>query len=93
MPSTEKLVAILRRLQAAELLGCSDPDLSEAGRKLISQARQWLSGFIQILQHKNGEDQFQELLWNLSRARVSSNVHDLARRIRKSKVKADAAAG
>jgi hypothetical protein len=89
LPSTEQLVVILRRLQAADLLD-PDPALSEAGLALARQARQWLKALAQLLLHKNGEDQLQELASSLPRVHVSP---DFSRQVRRAKAKADAAAG
>src|SRR5580692_1267286 len=55
LPSTEQLVVILRRLQAADLLD-PDPALSEAGHALAREARQWLGALVQLLLRKNRED-------------------------------------
>lgn len=93
MPSTEQLVVILRRPQAADLLTLPDPALSDQGLGLITQAKQWLKAVTQLLQHQNDEDQLQELLSNLPRARESVDAPDFSRRARRAKVKADAAVG
>ena len=92
LPSTEQLVVILRRLQAADLLADPDPALSEPGLELARRVQQWLED-LTLLLHKNDEDQLQELLANLSRARVSVNAPNLSRQVRSAKKAADAAAG
>jgi hypothetical protein len=92
LPSTDQLVVIFRRLQAADLLR-PDPALSERGHELASQARQWLRALEQLLQHKSDEDQLQELVSNLPRARVSVDAPDFARQVRRARLDADAAAG
>jgi len=93
MPSTEQLVANLRSLLAAELLNPSDPALSDSGRRLTKFAKDALKAFIILLQHKNSDDQLQDLIWESSHARVSVDVADLANQARRAKGKAEAAAG
>jgi hypothetical protein len=93
LPSTEQLVVILRRLQAADVLEHPDPALSEQGLELARQSKQWLQHLITLLLHKNDEDQLQELVSNLPRARVSVDAPDLSRQVRRAKKAGDAAAG
>jgi hypothetical protein len=45
------------------------------------------------MNHKNGQDQIQDFVWYLTKARISVDVQDIARRTTKSKAKADATAG
>jgi hypothetical protein len=92
LPSTEQLVVILRRLQAADLLD-PDPALSEPAHELAAQAKHWLGALAQLLLRKNDEDQLQELASSLPRARVSLDAPDFSRQVRRAKAKADAAAG
>jgi hypothetical protein len=93
MPSTEQLIANLRCLLAAEVLNPANPSLSTAGRKLTKHLKQLLKDFIALLQHKNANDQFQDLLWLSSQARISVDVNQVARQASKAKAKADVAAG
>ena len=92
MPNTEQLIINLRTLLASDLLNQENPELSESGRRLIKYTRQWLQQFMDLLQHKNGEDQIQDLIWFLSKSRISVDTEDLTRRARKSKARADTAA-
>lgn len=93
MPSNEQVIVNLRTVVAADLLNPSNPDLSDSGRLLTRYAKQWLQQFVELLQHKNSEDQIQDFIWFLSRSRISVNVDDIAQRASKAKAKADTAAG
>ncbi|KAK5137439.1 hypothetical protein LTR04_004439, partial [Oleoguttula sp. CCFEE 6159] len=92
MPSTEQLIINLRTLTAADILNPAGPELSDSGRLLIKHTKQWLQQFMELLQHKNSEDQIQDFIWFLSKSRISVDVEDLANRASKAKAKADTAA-
>ncbi|TKA83689.1 hypothetical protein B0A55_00267 [Friedmanniomyces simplex] len=92
MPSTEQTIINLRTILASDLLNANNPELSDSGRKLIKYTRQWLQEFMDLLQHKNGQDQIQDVVWFLSKSKISVDVEDLAHRAKKSKAKADTAA-
>jgi hypothetical protein len=93
MPSNEQLIVNLRTLLAADILNPNNPDLSDSGRLLVKYTKQWLHQFIDLLHHKNGEDQIQDFIWYLSKARISVDVDDIAHRAAKAKKKAETAAG
>lgn len=93
MPSTEQLIVNLRTLLASDVLNPDNPDLSDSGRLLIKYSKQWLTQFIEMLRHKNDEDQIQDFMWFLSKSRVSVDTDDLAKRASKVKSRADATAG
>jgi hypothetical protein len=93
MPSNEQVIVNLRTLLAADVLNPDNPSLSNSGRLLIGQSRQWLNQFIKLLQYKNSEDQIQDFIWYLSQARVSVDVEDITQHATKAKKKADTAAG
>jgi hypothetical protein len=92
MPDTEQVIINLRTLLASDLLNESNPDLSESGRRLVRYSRQWLQQFIELLRRKNDRDQIQDLIWFLSKSRVSIDTDDIARRAKRSKAKADTVA-
>jgi len=92
MPSNEQLIINLRTLLAADILNPENPNLSDSGRILIRNTKKALSQFIDLLQHKNSEDQIQDFLWYLSKARIHVDVDDIAQRATKAKKKADTAA-
>ncbi|KAJ1335906.1 DUF5923 family protein [Microdochium nivale] len=92
MPTTEQAIINLRTLLAADVLNPDNPDLSDSGRRLVRLVKLWLDQFIALLQHKNGGDQIQDLIWFLTKSRISVDVEDLAARAKKTKVKADTAA-
>lgn len=92
MPSNEQVIINLRTLLASDLLNLETPDLSDSGRRLVKYSRQWLQQFMDLLQHKNDRDQIQDLIWFLSKSRISVDVEDIARRAQKSKAAADTAA-
>lgn len=93
MPSTEQAIINLRTLLASDVLNPDNEGLSDSGRALVYYTREWLKQFIILLQHKNSEDQIQDFLWYLSKARVSVDMEDIAQRASKAKAKADTAAG
>lgn len=93
MPSNEQLITNLRSLLSADILNPQPSDVSDSGKLLVKYTKQWLQLFIELLQHKNSEDQIQDFLWSLSKARVSVDVEDIANRAAKAKSKADGAAG
>lgn len=92
MPSTEQTIINLRTLLASSLLSLDNPDLSDSGRRLVKYTRQWLQQFMDLLQHKNERDQIQDLVWFLSKSRISVDVDDIAQRAKKTKARADTAA-
>ncbi|KAK7914478.1 bactericidal permeability-increasing protein [Apiospora marii] len=92
MPSTEQTIINLRTLMASDALNPDNPDLSDSGRRLVRLTKQWLHQFITLLRNKNNQDQLQDLIWFLTKSRISVDVADLQARAQKSKAKADAAA-
>lgn len=93
MPSNEQLIVNLRTLLAADVLNPDNPDLSDSGRHLVRYTKQWLKDFIEMLVHKNGEDQIQDFIWFLSKSNISLDTDRIAGQVKKSKTRADAAAG
>jgi len=89
MPSNEQAIINLRTILAADILNPDNPELSDSGRLLVKFAKQWLHQFIDLLQHKNSEDQIQDFLWYLSKARIEVDAAHIARSATRSKVKAD----
>ncbi|KAL8381580.1 hypothetical protein RB595_005727 [Gaeumannomyces hyphopodioides] len=94
MPTNEQLIVNLRTLMASELLRPSPPadDLSDSGRALLHFSRETLKNIIELLQHKNSEDQVQDFIWHLSQVRVSVDFEDIANRASKAQSKARTAA-
>ena len=93
MPSTEQVIANLRSLLASDVLKHNHPTLSDSGRLLQKHSKQWLTDFIELLRHKNSDDQIQDFIWFLSKSRVSLDIDDLANATSSAKAKADASAG
>lgn len=93
MPSTEQTIVNLRTILAADVLNPNDPNLSDSGKLLVKYAKIWLHQFIDLLNHKNGEDQIQDFIWFLSKSKISVDVDDIAQRATNAKSKADTAAG
>lgn len=93
MPSNEQTIINLRTLLAADVLNPDNEELSDSGRALVYYTKEWLKQFIELLQHKNSEDQIQDFIWYLSKARVSVDMEDIVNRTRKAKSKANTAAG
>ncbi|KAJ9665219.1 hypothetical protein H2201_004693 [Coniosporium apollinis] len=92
MPSNEQVIINLRTLLASDILNPDNPDLSDSGRQLVRYAKQWLQKFIELLQHKNSEDQIQDFIWFLTKSRIIVDVDDIAQRATRAKAKADTAA-
>jgi len=93
MPSNDQVITNLRSLLSADILNPDNPDLSDSGRRLVRLTKQFLHEFIDLLLHKNDQDQIQDFLWYLSKSRISVDVDDIAQRTARSKVKADTVAG
>ena len=93
MPSTEQAIINLRSLLASDILNPDNPELSDSGRLLVKFTKQWLSQFIEMVRHKNDEDQIQDFVWYLSKARLSVDTGDIANKASNIKSKADTTAG
>ncbi|KAI9780974.1 MAG: hypothetical protein M1839_006413 [Geoglossum umbratile] len=92
MPSTEQIVASLRTLLASNVLNPNNPILSSSGRLLLKLSKHWLTDFIQLLRHKNNDDQIQDFIWFLSKSKVSLDTNDLANATSSIRARADASA-
>lgn len=94
MPSNEQLITNLRTLLTADVLSPHAPEnLSDSGHALVLNVRLLITQFIELLQHKNADDQIQDFIWFLAKSRISVDVHDVAERASRAKSKADTAAG
>lgn len=93
MPSNEQLIINLRTLLAADILNPREHDLSDSGRLLVRFTKQFVNEFMELLQHKNSEDQIQDFIWYLSKSKISVDVGDLTAKASKAKTKADTVAG
>ena len=92
MPSTEQLIINLRTLMASDPLNPENPELSDSGRHLLRYSKTWLGQFSELLQHKNSNDQIQDFIWFLSKARISLDTDQVTTSASKIKARADAAA-
>jgi hypothetical protein len=93
MPSTDQAIVNLRSLLAADYLKPDHADLSDSGRAVVHYTRRFLTQVIDVLQHKNTNDQIQDFIWYLAHARISVDAERVGARISKAKKKADTAAG
>ena len=93
MPSNEQAIVNLRTLLASDLLNPDETELSDSGRKLAQVCKQWLQNFMRLLQDKNSDDQVQDLLWSISKSRISVNTDGVSKRVSNNRAKADATAG
>jgi len=93
MPSTEQLSINLRTLIASDVLNPDLPELSDSGRGLVRNSKKWLEQFVELLKNKNSRDEIQDFIWFLTKARIGLDTENVSRRMKRSKVKADAAAG
>ncbi|PGH23682.1 hypothetical protein AJ80_02288 [Polytolypa hystricis UAMH7299] len=89
MPSTEQLVANLRALLVSDFLNPDGSSVSNAGRRFARDGRLWIQLFIEFLQGKNKDDQLQDIIWQVSRSKVSVDTGDIASRALQSKAQAD----
>ncbi|KAK3989240.1 hypothetical protein QBC44DRAFT_241836 [Cladorrhinum sp. PSN332] len=93
MPSNEQAIVNLRTLLSAPILNPeSTTELSGSGQALVYYTKQFITQLIELLQHKNSNDQIQDFIWYLSKARVSVDMEDIVERASKAKAKADTAA-
>jgi hypothetical protein len=93
MPSTEQLIINLRTLLASDVLNPDNPDLSDSGRLLVKYSKQWLTEFIELIRHKNDNDQIQDFIWFLTKSRIAVDTDDIVRSASKVRAKADSKAG
>lgn len=93
MPSNEQVIVNLRTLLAADALNPEHEQLSDSGRALVHYTKLWLKQFMELLQHKNKQDEIQDFIWYLTKSRVSVDVEDIINRTAKAKSKAQTAAG
>ena len=92
MPSNEQAIIHLRSLMSADILNPQSTDLSSSGRALIQSSKLWLTQFVELLQHKNAQDQMQDFIYYLTKARLNVDIGDIGARAAASKAKADASA-
>ena len=93
MPSNKQTIVNLQTLLGSELLNADNQDLSDSGKALVHYTKQWITEFIALLQHKNADDQIQDFIWYLSKAKVSVDMEDVVERAARAKSKANTAAG
>ncbi|KAL7953676.1 hypothetical protein V8C34DRAFT_47289 [Trichoderma compactum] len=89
MPSNEQMITHLRTLLAADVLNPQASGLSPSGRALVRTTRMWLSELIDLLKAKNSNDQVQDFLWYLAKARLQVDSSDVHVRAGAAKMKAD----
>ncbi|KAK4179307.1 bactericidal permeability-increasing protein [Triangularia setosa] len=94
MPSNEQTIVNLRTLLAADILNpdLDTKELSDSGQALVHYIKQFIHQLIELLQNKNSNDQIQDFIWYLAKARVSVDIEHIAERATKAKAKADTAA-
>ncbi|KAJ5498517.1 hypothetical protein N7453_007568 [Penicillium expansum] len=89
MPTTEQTIANLRTLLASDILNLRKQDIGSVGRQLVRDSRLWIQVFIEFLQQKNSQDQFQEFLWRLARSRIEVDSERISRQATHVKARAD----
>ncbi|KAI6559598.1 hypothetical protein MCOR03_004770 [Pyricularia oryzae] len=94
MPSNDQAIVNLRTLLASELLNppADDGDLSGSGRAVLHYSKQTISHLMELLQHKNADDQIQDFVWYLSQARMSVDMEDIVERAGRAQARANTAA-
>jgi hypothetical protein len=93
MPSTEQTIINLRTLLASDVLNPETTGLSDSGRKLVKNSKQWLKEFIDLLRNKNDKDQIQDFIWFILHAKMQVDTGDLIQTATDTRAKADASAG
>ncbi|KAI9653822.1 MAG: hypothetical protein M1831_005689 [Alyxoria varia] len=82
LPSTEQSVIILRAALASDVLNpARDASIRQSSRLTIASMKQLMSSLIDLIQHKISDDQLQNLIWALSRSKVSVDSEDLAQHV------------
>jgi len=89
MPSTEQAIVNLRTLLASDILNPNNNDLSESGRQLVRNCRNWLKVFIELLRSKNDKDQIQDFIWYLTRSRIAIDVNDISYQASRARARAN----
>ncbi|KJZ70668.1 hypothetical protein HIM_09941 [Hirsutella minnesotensis 3608] len=92
MPSNEQAIVHLRSLLSADVLNPDLLELSPSGRALIRSTKMWITQLIELLQHKSGQNQIQDFVWYLTKARLDIDFGEIGARAAASKAKADASA-
>ncbi|KAJ9658231.1 hypothetical protein H2198_003804 [Neophaeococcomyces mojaviensis] len=92
MPSTEQTIVNLRTLLASDVLNPNNKDLSESGRLLVRNCRNWLKVFIELLRRKNDKDEVQDFIWYLTKSRISLDINDISHQASKVQARAHAQA-
>lgn len=92
-PSTDQAIVQLRTLLSADVLNPTNTQLTADGRKFVRYMRKLITELIELLREKNGEDQLQDFLWCVGKARVSLDAQDLVQTVTNTKARADARAG
>jgi hypothetical protein len=77
LPSTAQATAHLQHLLASPLLHLQNIHLTPSGRRLIRDLRRLLQLLITVLEKKNGQDQLQDFLYFIRRARVGLDGGEL----------------
>ncbi|OAX81904.1 hypothetical protein ACJ72_03749 [Emergomyces africanus] len=92
MPSTNQVVSNLRALLVSSLLNPEHLAIGNTSRELTRDVKLCIRLLIGLLQEKNGENQLQDAIWQLSTANVEVDTASLASRGRLAKAQADTAA-
>ncbi|EDN10912.1 predicted protein [Histoplasma mississippiense (nom. inval.)] len=92
MPSTYQIVSNLRAILVSSLLNPEPLAVGNTSRELIMDLKLCIRLVIDLLQEKNGEDQLQAAIWQLSKLNVEIDTASLASRGTLAKAQADTAA-
>ncbi|EEH07721.1 conserved hypothetical protein [Histoplasma capsulatum G186AR] len=92
MPSTYQIVSNLRAILVSSLLNPEPLAVGNTSRELITDLKLCIRLLIDLLQEKNGEDQLQTAIWQLSKLNVEIDTASLASRGTLAKAQADTAA-
>ncbi|EFR05002.1 hypothetical protein MGYG_08005 [Nannizzia gypsea CBS 118893] len=89
MPTTEQAAALLRLVLVSDVLNPDNPMLSPRAGSIAKDCRAWTRIFIALLREKNGGDQLQEIISQLTHSDASINTAHITSVVSKSKARAD----
>ncbi|KLJ06069.1 hypothetical protein EMPG_10513 [Blastomyces silverae] len=92
MPSTAQVVSHLRLLLVSSLLNPEPLAVGNTSRGLIKDVKFCIRLLVNLLQEKNGDDQLQNAIWQLSKSAVEVDTASLASRGAVAKAQADTTA-
>jgi len=78
LPSTDQSTVLLRKLLASDVLQRNNQNLTGDGRKFVDLSRKLIGDTIELIRTKNSEDEIQNFLWTVRKARLHVDVASLS---------------